>query len=152
MGHFHKWNTRIPVCLFDMILCGLIGDGYDNGLVPNEWLTAIYFKDGPLLGCTLSCVFSVYPFPLWWLSKCTLCLIIITKSEVWTVIHCLGLGHETMVFAVCLSIFLCVSRSRRVNRSRPRQYGCHFADNIFRLIFLNDIFILIQIASKLIPN
>ena len=33
-----------------------------------------------------------------------LCLIIIIKSEVWT--HCLGLGPETMVSAVCLSIFL----------------------------------------------
>ena len=33
-----------------------------------------------------------------------LCLIIITKSEVWTITHCLGLGHETMVSAVCLSI------------------------------------------------
>ena len=35
-----------------------------------------------------------------------LCLIIIIKSEVWTVTHCLGLGHETMVCAVCFSIFL----------------------------------------------
>ena len=34
------------------------------------------------------------------------CLIIIIKSEVWTITHCLGLGHETMVSAVCLSIFL----------------------------------------------
>ena len=34
-----------------------------------------------------------------------LCLIIIIKSEVWTMTHCLGLGHETMVSAVCLSIF-----------------------------------------------
>ena len=34
-----------------------------------------------------------------------LCLIIITKSEVWTITHHLGLGHETMVCAVCLSIF-----------------------------------------------
>ena len=33
-----------------------------------------------------------------------LCLIIIMKSEVWTIIHCLGLGHETMVCAVCLFI------------------------------------------------
>ena len=33
-----------------------------------------------------------------------LCLIIIIKSEVWTITHCLGLGHETMVSAVCLSI------------------------------------------------
>ena len=35
-----------------------------------------------------------------------LCLIIIIKSEVWTITHCLGLGHETMVCAVCLYIFL----------------------------------------------
>ena len=34
------------------------------------------------------------------------CLIIIIKSEVWTIIHCIGLGHETMVCAVCLFIFL----------------------------------------------
>ena len=52
------------------------------------------------------CVFSVYPFSLWWLREYSLCLIIIIKSEVWTIIHCLGLGHETMVCAVCLSIFL----------------------------------------------
>ena len=34
-----------------------------------------------------------------------LCLIII-KSEVWAITHCLGLGHETIVCSVCLSIFL----------------------------------------------
>ena len=32
-------------------------------------------------------------------------LIIIIKSEAWTVIHCLRLGHETMVCAVYLYIF-----------------------------------------------
>ena len=32
--------------------------------------------------------------------------IIIIKSEVWIITHCLGLAHETMVCAVCLSIFL----------------------------------------------
>ena len=35
-----------------------------------------------------------------------LCLIIIIKSEVWTIIHCLGSGNETMVCALCLAIFL----------------------------------------------
>ena len=35
-----------------------------------------------------------------------LCLIIIIKSEVRTITHYVGLGHETMVCAVCLSIFL----------------------------------------------
>ena len=34
------------------------------------------------------------------------CLIIIIKSEVWTITHCLGLGHETMMCVVCLSVFL----------------------------------------------
>ena len=52
------------------------------------------------------CVFSVYPSPLWWLRAYILCLIIITKSEVWTITYCLGLGHETMVCTVCLSKFL----------------------------------------------
>ena len=40
-----------------------------------------------------------------------LCLIIIIKSEIWTITHCLGLGHETMVSAVCPSIFLWISRN-----------------------------------------
>ena len=60
------------------------------------------------------CVFSVYPFPLWWLKEYTLCLIIIIKSEVWTIIHCLGLGHETMVCAVCLSKFFCIESAPKM--------------------------------------
>ena len=54
--------------------------------------------------------FSVFPW--WWLREYIyiymyiLCLIIITISEVWTIIHCVGLGHETKVCAVWLSIFL----------------------------------------------
>ena len=41
-----------------------------------------------------------------WENIYILCLIIIIESEVWTITHCLGLGHETMVCAVCLSVFL----------------------------------------------
>ena len=37
------------------------------------------------------------------------CLIITIKSEVWTINHCLGLENETMVCAVCLSIFSCIA-------------------------------------------
>ena len=52
------------------------------------------------------CVFSL-PTPLVMIGRIyVLCLIIIIKSEVWTVTHCLRLSHETMVCAVCLSIFL----------------------------------------------
>ena len=35
-----------------------------------------------------------------------ICLIIVIKSEVWTITHCLELGHETMVSAVCRSLCL----------------------------------------------
>ena len=38
-----------------------------------------------------------------------LCLIIIIKLEVWAITHCLGLGHETMVSTVCLSIFIWIN-------------------------------------------
>ena len=56
--------------------------------------------------CNLwGCVLSVCPSPLWWLREYILCLIDIIKSEVWTITYCLGLSHETMVCAVCLSIF-----------------------------------------------
>ena len=34
--------------------------------------------------------------------------IIIIKSQVWGFIHCLGLGHETMVCAVCLATFVLI--------------------------------------------
>ena len=52
------------------------------------------------------CVSSAYPI-LWWSRECVLYLIIIIKPEVWIINHCLGLGHETMVCAVCLTMFLC---------------------------------------------
>ena len=45
-----------------------------------------------------------------------LCIIIIIKSEVWTITHCLWLGHETMVSAVCLSIFLWICDMARLLR------------------------------------
>ena len=54
------------------------------------------------------CVFSL-PTPLVMIEIIYIvCLIITIKSEVWTITHCLGLCHETMVCAVCLSIFLLV--------------------------------------------
>ena len=41
-----------------------------------------------------------------WENIYLLYLIIIIKSEVWTITHCLGLGHETIVCAGCRSVFL----------------------------------------------
>ena len=51
------------------------------------------------------CVSSAYPF-LWWSWECVLYLIIIIKSEVWIINHYSGLSYETMVCAVCLTMFL----------------------------------------------
>ena len=51
-------------------------------------------------------MFSVYPFTHVIEGIYILCLIIIIKSEEWFITHCLGIGHATMVSAVCLSIFL----------------------------------------------
>ena len=41
-----------------------------------------------------------------WENIYVLCLIIIIKSEILTITHCLGLGHETILCAMCASIFL----------------------------------------------
>ena len=50
------------------------------------------------------CVFSL-PISLVMMERMyILCFIIIIQSEVWTIVHCLGSGHETMVCAVCLYI------------------------------------------------
>ena len=72
---------------------------------------------------------SVYPFPLWWVGEYIyiLCLIIIVKSEVWTITHCLGLGNETMVCAVHLSLFLSVSHFlSSLNNSPGLAGGNHY--------------------------
>ena len=50
--------------------------------------------------------FQFIHLPCDWENIYILYLIIIIKSEVWTITHCLGLGHETMVCAVCRSVFL----------------------------------------------
>ena len=61
----------------------------------------------PIIQYVGLCVFSL-PTPLVMIEKIyILCLIIIIiKSEVWTITYCWGLGHETIECAVCLSIFL----------------------------------------------
>ena len=50
---------------------------------------------------------AVYPFPLWWLSKYTLCLIIIIKSEVWTIIHCLQVRSWNNGMR-CMSLYILI--------------------------------------------
>ena len=65
-----------------------------------KWVYFMHF-----LGlCTQLIHFSYYDCE----NSCTLyfIIIIIMKSEVWPIYHCLGLGHEIMVSAVSICIFL----------------------------------------------
>ena len=118
--HIHSGPTGI---LFSLLLCSLwwvqivryvlANRSYSFGCTLHHLIIIIvqtYLKTLNSLSYPLytiwGCVFSVYPFPLWWLREYTLCLIFIIKSEIWIIIHCLGLGHETMVCAVCLSLIL----------------------------------------------
>ena len=74
------------------------------------WVRLSIFSQFSIIQYAGLCVFSL-PIPFVMIERIyMLCLIIIIKSEVWTT-HCLGLGHETMVCAVCLSIFLSIRLS-----------------------------------------
>ena len=73
------------------------------------WVRLSIFSQLFIIQYIWCCVYSVCQSPLWWLRWYILCLIIIIKSEVWTITHCLGLGHETMVCAVCLYSYCIIS-------------------------------------------
>ena len=69
------------------------------------WVRLSIFSQLSIIQYVGLCVFSL-PISFVMIERIyILCLIIIIKSEVWTITYCLGLGHETMVCAVCLSIF-----------------------------------------------
>ena len=86
------WNCKMPV----------------RDILSSVWVRLSIFSQLSIIQytCMGLCVFSL-PIPLVMIERIhILCLIIIIKSEVWTITHCLGLGHNTMVIAVCLSICL----------------------------------------------
>ena len=92
-------------------LCKLIGRHliYEmpvRYILSSVWVGLSIFSPLSIIQSVELCVFSL-PISLVMIERIyILCLIIIIKSEVWTITHCLGLGHETMVSAVCLSTFL----------------------------------------------
>ena len=54
---------------------------------------------------------------------------------------------------VSLLTHICVTRPQWINSSPPGQNGCHFADDIFSCIFVNEkICILIEISLKFVPK
>ena len=76
--------------------------------------------------------------------SCVLYLIIIIKSEIWIINHYLGLGHEAMVCAVCLTMFLWIyvlsimnifrSASYILKFTRVRMGMIHFTKNFWALM------------------
>ena len=62
-------------------------------------------------------IFSLPIAPMMIVRICAL-LVIIIISEVWPTCHCLGLGHETMVCSICLSVFLLKKWARSHQTSR----------------------------------
>ena len=93
-------NNRVHYRLMVVLVCLRI-------TLPVECVSKI--KPIISLSCNIrGCVCSAFPFILWWLWKYVyLYLIIITKSQVWPICYNLVSGHEKVVCAVCLSIFLC---------------------------------------------
>ena len=75
-------------------------------ILSSVWVRLNIFSPLSIIQYVGLCVFSL-PISLVKIERIyIICLIINIKSEVWTITHCLGLGHETKVSAVCLSIFL----------------------------------------------
>ena len=75
-------------------------------ILSSVWVRQGTFSHLSIIQYVRLCVFSL-PISLVIIERIyILCLIIIIQSEVWTITHCLRLGHETMVCAVCLSVFL----------------------------------------------
>ena len=80
--------------------------GQQHCMSPCVWVRSGIFSQLSIIQYVGLCVFSL-PISLVMIDRMyILCLIIIIKSEVWTITHCLGLGHQTTVCAVCLSAFL----------------------------------------------
>ena len=124
------------------------------------------------------CVFSVYPFPLWWLGEYIYFVLLsslsgkyellLLSSSLWLLLFCkwydasnqLGVirnlavfsglylydrdytfvMHTSLVGATLCFIANCLGRAYRAifNTWRPRQNGPHFADDIFKRIFVNE--------------
>ena len=92
-------EIKVGSCLIDQAFYGLVSYAKSHCQLTRILSVILYTICGPY-------VFSL-PISLVMTEKIhTLCLLIIIKSQVWTIAHCLGLGHETLVSTVCLSIFL----------------------------------------------
>ena len=92
-SHYHLWGhwiCKMPV----------------RYILSNMWVTLSIFPQLYIIQYVGLCAFRWPIAPVMIERIYILCLIIIIKSEKWTITHCLWLGHEWIICAVCLSIFL----------------------------------------------
>ena len=113
---FWLYGTAFHFVSLDGLVVILVEITHGNGVTnhqPHDCLLNGLFRRGSKKTYSLGyplynvgpCVFSL-PFSLVIIERIyILCLIIIIKSEVWTITHCLGLGHETMVYALYVFLY-----------------------------------------------
>ena len=127
-------------------LCRLIWKHWTTKMLVRYMMPSVFLRLRQFSQLSLyslyGAVSSAYPILLWWSRECVLYLIIIIKPEVWIINHCLGLGHETMVCAVCLTMFLWICDMTRLLRGTfhvlvvfaPNLVLCHLACSITILL------------------
>ena len=114
VNSLHKWPVTRKIFVNYSIslssLCKLIWRHWTykmpvRYILSSMWIRLSTFSQLSIIKYMGLCVFSLSIFLVMIEIIYTLSYIII-KSEVWTIIHCLELGHETMVRVACFSIFL----------------------------------------------
>ena len=83
-------------------LCKLIWRHWTDKMPVRYILSSVWVRLSIFSPLSIIQYVGLYVFSL----PISLVIIVIIKTEVWTITHCLGLGHKTMASAVCLSIFL----------------------------------------------
>ena len=75
-------------------------------ILSSVWVRLRTFSQLSIIQYVGLCVFSLPIFLVMIERLYILCLIIIIKSEVWNINHCVGLSHDIMVCAVCFFYIL----------------------------------------------
>ena len=114
-------NIRIRFGLQIVLVCLFSTPSHNHHIIWRQWtykMPVIYILSSVWVRLSIFSPFSIIqyvglyvfslPFFLVMFERIYILWLIIIKSEVWTITHCLGLGHETMVSAVCCSIFVCI--------------------------------------------
>ena len=73
-------------------------------------------------------------------------------SRAYVVYHLFQVPYICVNYTTCILI-LAISYAEWLNSSAPKQNGRHFADDVFKCIFVNGKFgILIQISLNFVPK